>query len=56
MLTSHNVGRFFLKARLRPLATQEQSEIIVQWAIIILTLASIALALAAADQANPWVR
>ena len=33
---------------------REQRETIVEWAIIILTLASIALALAAPDQANPW--
>ena len=56
MLTLHNVGRVFLKERLRPLAKREQRETIVEWAIIILTLASIALALVAPDQANPWFR
>ncbi len=56
MLTLHNVGRVFLKERLRPLAKREQRETIVEWAIIILTLASIALALLAPDQLNPWFR
>ncbi len=35
---------------------REQRETIVEWAIIILTLASIALALVAPDQVNPWFR
>jgi uncharacterized Rmd1/YagE family protein len=37
-------------------SVREQRETIVEWAIIILILASIALGLAAPDQLNPWFR
>ena len=56
VLTLHNEGRVFLNERLRSLGTREQRETIVEWAIIILALAAIALGLAAPDQMNPWFR
>ena len=56
VVTLHNEGRVFLKERLRPLVAREQRETRIEWAIIILTLAAIALALGSPDQANPWFR